>query len=287
MVACNVRAPLKTAVMIEKKGVAPCKSSTTWPMAVADYSKGKKLSCRHVTYIGGHGARDAGSMTGEAPQRDVIVGRNSKVWRALSGSPILATRVTAAIGHSDITSFPFTRADRVWVFAYSRQSEENSKLLITLERAAVREVVYVSTATTIVTRLTGCYHYPRVKRAAEDEARLRLNARVLTLGLVVADLHAVPPGCHMVTLENSIAQFMLEPRWPYEEGRTMRLFERVEVPFERAWEAGLHRTYDRLQWILRRWPCVLRPFDLLLRAAGIRWYGYVNLSDRLWTTTTS
>jgi hypothetical protein len=226
-------------------------------------------------------------MTGETPQREVIIGRNSKVWRSLSRSPTLAARVTAAIGHSDITSFPFTSADRVWVFAYSRHPEENSKLLITLERAAVREVVYVSTATTIVTRLTDCYQYPRVKQAAESEARLRLNARILTLGLVVADLQAVPPGRHMVTLENCIEQFMLEPRWPHEEGRTMRLFERVEVPFVRVWEAGLHRTYDRLQWILRRWPCVLRPLDLILRVVGIRWYGYVNLSDRLWTTTTS
>jgi hypothetical protein len=192
-----------------------------------------------------------------------------------------------AIGHSDLPTFAFTPADRVWLFSYSRIPQENSQIFSVLEAAQVREVVYVSTATTIVNRLTSCYQYPRVKQAAEREARRRLNARILSLGLVVANPGQLPPGRNATTLQSAIEEFMLNPRWPQDGGTRMNLFELLDIPFAGGWEAGLYRAYDRLQWTLRRWPCSLRPLDLVLRALGIRWYGYVNLSNRLWTTTIS
>ncbi|HWX30705.1 MAG TPA: hypothetical protein VNZ53_25100 [Steroidobacteraceae bacterium] len=219
--------------------------------------------------------------------REVVIGRNSRVWRTSWANRAVSERFKIAIGHADLPGFQFTSLDRVWVFAYSRVPDENSRLLAALEAAAVREVVYVSTAATIVTRITRCYEYPTIKQVAEDEARERLNARVLTLGLVVARVEDLPPGLNATTLQSTIEEFLLAPHWPYEEGRRMRLFEPVAVPFARAWEACLHRAYDRLQWGLGRWPCALRPLDAMLRALGIRWYGYVNLSNRLWNTTTS
>jgi hypothetical protein len=222
-----------------------------------------------------------------AALREVVVGRNSKVWRAVGSNRTVAMRFAAAIGHADVATFAFSPMDRVWVLSYSRAVQENSRLFAALEAARVREVVYVSTATTNVTRLTKCYEYPRVKEIAEDEARRRLGARILTLGLVVGKIEELPPGRNAATLQSTIEDFLLEPRWPHDGGTRMRLFEPVEVPFTRAWEARLHGAYDSIQWAVRRWPCVLRPFDLVLRALGVRWYGYVNLSNRLWNTTTS
>lgn len=221
----------------------------------------------------------------DAALREVVIGRNSKVWRAVSASPPVAARFSVILGYSQVAQFEFTRTDRVWVFAYSRLAEENSRLLAALQGAG--EVVYVSSASTIVTKLTSCYQYPRIKNAAENEARQRFNARILTLGLVVADLRDLPGGRTMTTLESTIATFLLAPHWPHDAGTSMWLFEPIDVPHTRAWEAWLHRLYDRLQWALRRWPCVLRPLDLLLRAVGVRWYGYLNLSNRLWNTTIS
>lgn len=218
--------------------------------------------------------------------REVLIGRNSKVWRAISANPAVAARFAAAIGHDALAEFEFLPSDRVWVFGYSRIPEENTRLLQILQRAGVGATVYVSTATTIVMRLTRCYEYPRVKQAAEQEARRLLDAKVLTLGVVVDAVTQMPPGRHAMTLLSRIEQFVLDPRWPEGESH-VHLFEPVSVPFTRRWEEGLHRVYDALQWRCRRWPCVLRPLDLVLRMAGIRWYGYVNLSDRLWTMTTS
>jgi hypothetical protein len=221
-----------------------------------------------------------------AALREVVVGRNSKVWRAAASNPLVARRYAIAIGHADLQTFAFTPRDRVWVFSYSRNPDDNSRMLARLAEAGVREVVYVSTVSTIVMARTGCYRYPRVKRAAEVEARSRLGARILTLGLVVDRLEQVPPGRIAVTLQSEIDRFLVEPRWPHDDGVRMRLVEMVAVPFARNWERVLHRAYDAVQWRLRGFPCLLRPLDLLLRVAGIRWYGYVNLSNRLWSTTT-
>ena len=218
--------------------------------------------------------------------REVVIGCNSSVWRKAGANRAVSARFKKAISHDEVSGFAFTSGDRVWVFSYSRKPEENLKLLEILEVAAVREVVYISSAATIVTRLTRCYGYPTVKQIAEDEARRRLNARVLILGLVVDRVDELPPGLNAATLQGAIEEFLLAPRWPHDNGRSMRLFRQIDVPFARVWEARLHRAYSALQWAVRYWPCVLRPVDVTLRALGIRWYGYVNLSNRLWNTTT-
>jgi len=227
------------------------------------------------------------NATARSVGREVIIGRNSKVWRAAAANPAVAARFRCAIGHADVSGFAFEADDRVWVFSYSRSPAENLALLSVLAAARVAEVVYVSTATAIVTRLTRCYEYPRVKQRAEDDARRLLDARVLTLGIVVEREAQLPAGRHAATLQGDLDAFLLAPSWPLEQGRRKNLFEMLGAPMERGWEASLHRGYDAAQWLMRRWPCVLRPLDLLLRLAGVRWYGYVNLSDRLWNSTTS
>jgi hypothetical protein len=215
--------------------------------------------------------------------REVVLGSNSKVWRALVRSPRVLQRFQIAISHRDLARFEFSNDDRVWVFAYSRVPSENSAVLERLQRAAVSEVIYVSSATTIVTRLTRCYQYPRVKQLAEEEARQRLGARILSLGIVYESLAELPGGSNAATALASIEEFMLAPRWPSDGA--MRLFEIVQQPFASRREARLQRMYDSIQWRLRRYPCALRPLDLVLRSCGIRWYGYVHLSNRLWSST--
>jgi len=216
--------------------------------------------------------------------REVVVGRHSTVWRAAASNPSVASRFRVQIGHAELPQFGFTHDDRVWVFAYSLLPSENSRLLATLKAAAVREVVYVSSASTIVVRVTRCYQYPLVKQHAEDEARRLLSARILTLGIVYQNLAELPAGDMVATSQATLQEFLLAPHWPDDGATTMRLFEIVRRPFRAGGEALLQRSYARVQWLVRRWPCVLRPLDYLLRACGFRWYGYVCLSNRLWTT---
>ncbi len=218
--------------------------------------------------------------------REVVIGSNSRVWKASAADPRIAARFGLAIGHAQLGQFAFTPADRVWVFSYSRNPAENSQMFSILAAAGVREVVYVATASAIVSCCTDCYEYPRVKRLAELEARQRLAARVLTLGVVYNRLEELPAGLTMATSQASINEFLLDPQWLDGE-HDRRLFVPVNEPFATRPEAWAHRIYGALIWRLRRWPCALRPLDLLLRLAGFRWYGYVYLSNLLWNSTQS
>lgn len=219
--------------------------------------------------------------------REVIVGRNSKTWQLLVREPRIAARFAHAVSHAELDAFAFTPRDRVWVFAYSRNPTENRRMLEVLSAAGVASVVYVSSASTIVNRLTRCYEYPRVKQLAEEEARKLAGARVLVLGLVHQDPAELPAGLNAATRMDALVEFMLDPEWPDDGGTTRRLFAPVHRDAGGGLEAGLQRLYSALMRLAHGWPCALRPVDYLLRACGFRWYGYIHLSNRLWYSTKS
>lgn len=219
--------------------------------------------------------------------RDVFVGSHSKVWKALSRHIDTASRPAHAIGHRELAGFAFTPHDRVWVLSYSRQPAENAALLDVLRQAGVGELVYVSSSSVIVSRRTACYEYPRVKLRAELDALKLPSARVLTIGLMYEDPLELPGGADVATSYAELAAFVAAPEWPEEAGRRKRLFRVVQRPFARAAERRAYMVYGQLLRWSGRFPCLLRPLDLILRVLGARWYGYVYLSNSLWISTTS
>ncbi len=221
------------------------------------------------------------------PRREVVLGMNAKVWRAVADEPRVAQRFSARLGHSELASFAFTPQDRVWVFAYSRVPAHNSAMIRHLAHAGVAEVVYLSSSSVIVNERSACYEYPRVKHLAEQEVRALPLGRVLTLGLVYGQPHELPGGDNIATSHARLAAFMLAPHWPEEGGTGRRLFERIRRPFKHHLDAGLFSLYGMLMQLAERRPCLLRPLDLLLRGMGVRWYGYTYLSNRLWISKTS
>jgi hypothetical protein len=228
-------------------------------------------------------------MTTDAstPRREVVLGRSSTVWQRLSAEPQLASRVGAAIGHHDLASFEFSPGDRVWVLSYSRDPRENSAMLQRLHAAGVREIVYVSSASTIVAQRTRCYEYPRVKLQAEQEALALPEAKLLTIGLMHDSVDELPAGTNIATRHAELAAFMLQPDWPDGGGRGKRLFHVEQRPFGSAFERAACGLYSSLLMAAGSRPCLLRPLDLILRLLGWRWYGYTCLSNRLWTSKTS
>jgi hypothetical protein len=215
--------------------------------------------------------------------REVVLGRSAKIWQAIAREPGVSACIRHAIGHAELEHFQFTPSDRVWVFAYSRLPEDNSRMLNRLRDAGVAEVVYITSSSTIITSLTSCYEYPRAKRHAEDEARALPQGKVLVLGLVVADESELPAGRNAAVTIAEIARFMLSPDWPLEQGRRKALLRLVDRPFGSALERSLHTLYGRLMNMSGRHPCLLRPLDFALRALGMRWYGYTYLSNLLWS----
>lgn len=221
------------------------------------------------------------------PARDVVLGRSSKVWQAVSREPGIAQRFASAIGHRDLDAFQFTDSDRVWVLSYSRDPVENEALIARLGRAGVAEIIYVSSSSTVVAQRTRCYEYPRVKLMAEEAALRWPQARVLTIGLMYRHQDELPAGENIATSYAELAQFMLAPRWSDDGSRRTLLMRRVAQPFRRPFEAGLFRAYGALIGASGSHPCLLRPIDFALRGFGMRWYGYTHLSNRLWISTMS
>ena len=228
-------------------------------------------------------------MTSQQAQtrREVVIGRNSKVWCAVSRVTGVEIEAFVALGHRDLDKFSFRRNDRVWVFSYSKMRSENALMLQKLAKAGVSDVVYISSSSTIVSQVTRCYLYPLVKYEATQEARSLLDARILTLGIVFGDVAVLPSGTIAATPIKALVSFMRSPAWPADRNQDVVLFDFVNRPFRSTLERTLYRVYDPLQWMLRRWPCILRPFDFVLRVLGYKWYGYTNLSNRLWASTIS
>lgn len=228
-----------------------------------------------------------GSVSPAAAVREVVIGSHSKVWHGLSRHIGAARTLPLAIGHGEVAAFAFTPRDRVWVLSYSRLPAENAALLELLRHAGVGEIVYVSSSSAIVSELTRCYEYPRVKLRAELDALTLPNARVLTIGLMYEEPSELPGGADVATSFAELAAFVAAPEWPDGAGRRKRLFRVVRRPFTRALERAAYTAYGQLLRGSGSFPCLLRPLDLLLRACGARWYGYVYLSNRLWISTTS
>ena len=222
-----------------------------------------------------------------APGREVFIGRNSKVWQGLSLRLAAVPFECVAIGHLDVAGFAFTARDRVWLLSYSRLTEENAALIARINKAGVAQIVYLSSSSVIVGERTRCYEYPRVKQLAQQEVMALSNGKVLTVGLVYGKTDELPRGPNVATSLDDLAAFIRAPDWPDDVGRGKYLFRTVTRPFSSVLERVAYQTYGALMSVSGSFPCALRPLDVLLRAAGARWYGYVYLSNRLWISTTS
>ena len=208
------------------------------------------------------------------------------MWNRLKTEPGLSQNNLLAISHSELSSFEFEPTDQVWVFSYSRNCDENLALLSKLEHSGVERIVYVSSSSVRVMTQTDCYEYPRVKQGAELAALAIPNARVLTLGLVYGEESELPSGTNVCTSLTDMVSFFNQPVWLAQE-KSVRLFKIVTRPFGGGIEEMSYKVYGWVLQRLGRYPCFLRPVDLILRALGVRWYGYTYLSTRLWTSTIS
>lgn len=220
-------------------------------------------------------------------KREVVIGSNSAVWRALSKDSSFSSKFLIAISHGEVDNFRFEPTDRVWIFSYSRQPSENEKLMKKTKTAGARETVYISTAAANISSVTRCYEYPYVKYLAESSARQILDARILTLGLMYHSPTELPAGATAATSYGELARFMQDPQWPQDRAERKLLFSMIRRPFGDAVEKYVFNIYGTLMKMSLYWPCILRPIDLLLRFCGYRWYGYLFLSNRIWFSTIS
>jgi hypothetical protein len=216
-------------------------------------------------------------------KRLIVLGRNSKVWQSLKKSHFLVSTPILAIGHAELTTFRFLSGDNVLVFSYSRSAKENFLLLEHLSKQNKVSVFYISSASTNVTSVTRCYNYPRVKQQALEDAISICNAKIINIGWFYNVVEELPSGLTVATSVDEIAM-LIQEGMPSSD-RFLNLFHLVERPFRSGFEKKLYSLYGVLMKGCGRYPCLLRPIDLILRILGMRWYGYLYLSNRLWSTT--
>jgi hypothetical protein len=215
--------------------------------------------------------------------RLIVLGKNSKVWLSLKNSPVLVDTQIVEIGHQDLEDFQFHHGDKVWVFSYSRSVKENRLMMEILAHQPHVFVIYVSSASTNVTSVTSCYNYPTVKRQAHSDVMQICSACVVNIGWFYVNLSELPAGLTAATAADELAIAVREG--DFVPGQTINLFELIHLPFKSSFEAYLYRLYGLLLKVCSCYPCFLRPIDLVLRLVGIRWYGYLYLSNKLWSTT--
>jgi hypothetical protein len=230
---------------------------------------------------------DSTEACASARTREVFIGCHSKVWQGLAARLAADQFHNVAIGHRDLAAFAFAAQDRVWVLSYSRRVEDNAALIARLNEAGVAQIVYLSSSSVIVGQRTRCYEYPRVKQQAEQAVLALPHGKVLTVGLVYDQPDELPRGPNVATSLDELAGFIRSPNWPDAQGRAKHLLRTVSRPFSGVLERVAFQAYGALMSISGSFPCLLRPFDVLLRALGARWYGYVYLSNRLWISTIS
>lgn len=223
-------------------------------------------------------------------RREVVIGRNSSVWRRLSARADVQSRQPLALGHREVSDFDFGANDRVWVLSYSRHAQDNEQLIARLERSPAAEIVYIGSSSSAVAESVSCYEYPRVKHQAEQRVLGLAQGHVLTVGLIYEDLAELPAGDNAATSIAELAAFFVAPDWertPYGHPRRQVLLRIVQRPFRHVVERACHAAYGALMSLCGRRPCLLRPLDLTLRMAGMRWYGYTFLANRLWKSKIS
>jgi hypothetical protein len=220
-------------------------------------------------------------------EREVIVGKHSSVWRELAKREDIARRFQILLSHDDLDDVKLRATDRVWILSYSKRADENAAMVYKLATLGAAEYVYVSTATTNVASRTKCYKYPIVKLLAENLAREALNAHVLSVGFLFFQISELPSGKMAATNYDDLASFMLTPRWATNKSQSVALFRIYDRPFKNAAERAIFNIYGHLISTLEKFPCALRPVDFALRRLGYKWYGYVYLSNKIWSMTTS
>lgn len=216
-------------------------------------------------------------------KRLIILGKNSKVWALLKKSKFLTELPITPISHEDVNNFEFLPFDQIWVLSYSRVAGENYLLLKKLSYIKNISIFYVSSASTNISSITQCYNYPKVKQQAQEDAVSLCNARIITIGWFYEAVTELPSGLTAATTVDQLAVAIrnIDSHWE----QSVNLFKMVDRPFSTSFEKTLYLLYGELIKICGRFPCLLRPIDLVLRMLGMRWYGYLYLSNKLWSTT--
>lgn len=225
-------------------------------------------------------------MVAKKPWRLVVIGKNSILWSRIGDRVRSRHLNTLAVGHRDLASVRLNASDRIWIFSYAQDVNENAALFDVIAAQGGSNCYYLSSATANIADNVRCYRYPLVKRAGELDAELRLGAIPVRIGLIHDNTNELPAGNSAVTQLDLLIEAMISDDVDFARcGSLIQLYTLESKLFSSAMERFAYIWYGKLLRACGSYPCVLRPLDVVLKLFGWRWYGYFRMSNDICFST--
>jgi hypothetical protein len=204
--------------------------------------------------------------------RKIIIGKNSKLFKNYSVE--FTERFDFFLSHTDIERFKFESNDCVLLLSYPNSKPQLDIMKNSLLKLTHSKVIILSTCAVIVSKLTNCYFYPKIKLLQEKYvAEVLNNFLIYRVGTIVRerDYNKYIGTCVLDSkvFFNELDSFI---KFDFEH----RIITSVKtLDFEGGTiEKFIYKNYCFLISTLSFCPCILRPLDLILRIFGRSWYGY-------------
>jgi len=211
--------------------------------------------------------------------RKIIIGKNSNLYKEFKKE--FDEIFDLAISHKDLHNFVIKKTDIYFILSYGQSEKEMSQLLSEVIKIKQNNVILLSTTAIIVSKYSKCYAYPKLKMMQENFFSAKMsNFIIYRVGTVLRknNLYHNRGTCVLNsdlffrTLKKLLSgEFVCQVVEEYE-------FVRIE---KNTLESIIYFIYTVTIRLFYKFPCVLRPIDLILKILNYRWYGYGALSLKL------
>jgi len=204
--------------------------------------------------------------------RKIIIGKNSKLF--LNFKSEFLRIFDLCLSHKDLVDFKFRLDDVILILSYPKSILELNEMKINLGTLRKNKVILLSTCSVVVNKYTKCYAYPRIKLLQEKcFSEIFTNLLIYRIGTVIRSNQ----------YKKYIGTCILDSNYFFEsldrqvsiafDKKIITSFKTIEFNGLSA-ESFFYNVYCFLIRFFSPYPCILRPFDLVLKWLGKPWYGY-------------
>jgi len=212
--------------------------------------------------------------------KTLIIGKNSRLVNQLGINK--KNNIIKLISHSDIQNELNSGVvyKNIFLFSFSYKMQENMSMIEKIKLFSVESEVYIISSTSVFAyRISPFYKYPGIKSKMDSYA-ISNGFHILRIGYVVDDERSLNSGEYLITHPNDICDFIDSPL-KASKSRAVDLFKYVNLPMNIFYKI-FYSVYLFALFHLGRYAFVLRPVDLILKVAGVKWYGYNALGVIYW-----
>lgn len=211
--------------------------------------------------------------------RKIIIGKNSNLYKEFRYE--FDDIFDLAISHKDLQNFGTKKTDIYFILSYGQSEKEMSQLLNEIKKIKHNNVILLSTSAVIVSKYSQCYSYPRLKMMQENFFIKKMsNFIIYRVGTVLRKNNLYQNRGTCVLNSNLFFKTLKKLLSGEFVSQVVQEYEFVEIK-KNTFESIIYLIYTVTIRLFYRFPCVLRPIDLMLKILNYPWYGYGTLSLKL------